>query len=78
MLLWGRGCLLKLQGPTSHWYLTPAEHKQLRTSPLGAGLESKTREKTLLGKKMQLPACFPSSQPFIHLLTRLQDALEKF
>ena len=66
VLLWGRGCFLKLQGPTSHWYLIPAEPKQLRTSPLAAGLGSKTGEKTLLGKKMQLPARFPSSQPFIY------------
>lgn len=68
------GCPPELRSPTSHRSLIPAEAKQPVTSPLRAGLGSKTEKKTLLGKKMQLPACFPSF-PAVYLFMHGQSTL---
>ena len=71
----GEGCPLELRSPTSHRCLIPAEAKQPVTSPLRVGLGSKMEKKTLLGKKMQLPACFPSF-PVVYLFTHGQSPLQ--
>lgn len=70
----GEGRPLEPRSPTSHRSLIPAEAKQPVTSPLRVGLGSKTEKKTLLGKKMQLPACFPSF-PAVYLFMRGQTAI---